>query len=82
MVYARDHSEPMRISSRRNPMCSFYAMEKLCRGLKERNMLGKYASYLYLKLALYFMYVLNVEKMKSTGRTFIIFCMKKEFLHV
>lgn len=73
MVYARDHSEPMRISSRRNPMCSFYAMEKLCRELKERNMLGKYASYLYLKLAAYFMYVLNVEKNEEYRKNFYNF---------
>ncbi|MBD5521757.1 MAG: glycosyltransferase [Lachnospiraceae bacterium] len=39
MVYARDHFEPSRISSNRDPMCVYYAMEKLVIELNERNML-------------------------------------------
>ncbi len=62
MVYARDHSEPLRISNQRNSMCSYYAMEKVCLELKERGMIGKYAPYLYFKLPAYFMYVLTAEK--------------------
>lgn len=61
MVYARDHSEPHRISNRRDPMCAYYAMEKLCRELKGRGMLGQYVSYLYLKMQVYFRYVLTAE---------------------
>lgn len=75
MVYARDHSEPQRISSRRNPMCSYYAMEKLCRELKVRNMLDKYAPYLYFKLPVRFMYVISTEKSEKCKKNFY------DFLH-
>lgn len=62
MVYARDHSEPNRISNRRDPMCAYYAMEKLCRELKGRGMLERYVPYLYLKIQVYFRYVLTAER--------------------
>lgn len=75
MVYARDHSQPHRISSRRNPMCSYYAMEKLCRELKERDMLAKYAPYLYFKLPVCFMYVMSAEKNGECRKNFY------DFLH-
>lgn len=37
MVYARDHAEPSRISSNRNPFCTFMAMEKLQQELIKRD---------------------------------------------
>lgn len=77
MVYARDHSEPQRISNRRNPMCSYDAMEQLCRKLKERDMIGQYAPYLYYRLPAYFMYVLRLEKNEEYKRSFYDFLHKK-----
>ena len=75
MVYARDHSEPQRISNRRNPMCSFDAMEKLCGELKKRDLIGRYAPYLYYRLPAYFMYVLRLEKSEEYKKNFY------DFLH-
>lgn len=75
MVYARDHSEPERISNRRDPIYSFYAMERLCSELKERNMLPQYAAYLYFKLPEFFRYVLSVEKNEEYKKGFY------DFLH-
>lgn len=47
MVYARDHSQPSRISNDRDPMCAYYAMEKLVLEFKKRNMLNHLADFLY-----------------------------------
>lgn len=73
MVYARDHSEPQRISNRRDPICSYYAMEKLCRELKERDMLGRYAPYLYFRLPAYFRYVLKIQGNEEYKKRFYNF---------
>lgn len=73
MVYARDHSEPQRISNNRNPMCTYYAMEKLCRELKERKMLDQYAPYLYFKLPGYLVYALTRDKNEERKKNFYNF---------
>lgn len=73
MVYARDHSEPQRISNQRNPIYSYYAMKKLCGELKKRNMLGKYTPYLYYRLLEYFRYVLTAEKNEEYKKNFYNF---------
>lgn len=77
MVYARDHAEPQRISNRRNPIYSYYAMEKLCSELKKRNMLGEYTPYLYYRLLDYFRYVLTVEKNEEYKKNFYNFLHEK-----
>ncbi len=77
MVYARDHSEPSRISNHRNLMCTYYATEKLCRELKERKMIGKYAPYLYFRLPVYFMYALMIEKNNERKKSFYDFLHKE-----
>lgn len=77
MVYARDHSEPQRISNRRDPMCSYYAMEKLCSELKARDMLGKYAPYLYFRLPAYFRYVLMTQRNEEYKERFYDFLHKE-----
>lgn len=51
MVYARDHFEPSRISNDRDPMCTYYAMEKLAVELNKRNMFDKCAKFYYYALA-------------------------------
>lgn len=73
MVYARDHSEPSRISNHRNPMCAYYAMEKLCIELKKRGMIEKYAPYVYRRLVECFMYLLEIEKNEELKKSFYIF---------
>ncbi|MDE6053082.1 MAG: glycosyltransferase, partial [Lachnospiraceae bacterium] len=73
MVYARDHFETSRISSDRNPMCAYYAMEKLARTLQERNMMEDYAEYLYYAIAIKFWYVLVYRKEERRNENFYKF---------
>ncbi len=73
MVYARDHAEPQRISNRRNPICAYSAMKRLCSELKERKMLTRYAPYLYFKLSDCFLYVLSAEKREEHRKNFYDF---------
>lgn len=68
MVYARDHSQPQRISNRRNLMCCYAALEHLCKKLRERGMLGKYAPYLYYRLPAYLIHMLSLEKNEERRR--------------
>lgn len=77
MVYARDHSEPQRISNRRNPMSAYYAMEKVCRELSKRGMLAEYAPYLYYRLPVHFIYALLIEENEQSKKDFYDF-LKKE----
>ena len=80
MVYARDHSEPQRISNDRNPMCAYYAFEKLCEELNEREMLGQYAPYVYFRLPGYLMSVLSREKNEERKKNFYDFLHNKGVL--
>lgn len=75
MVYARDHFEVSRISSDRDPMCAYYAMENLARVLAERNMIKDYAKYLYYAMASKFRYVLIYRRDEERNRKFY------QFLH-
>lgn len=75
MVYARDHSEPSRISNDRDPMCAYYAMQKLLRELKERDMLEKFADFFYYIFVSNMMYVLEREKNAERRHNFY------DFLH-
>lgn len=75
MVYARDHFEVSRISSDRNPMFAYYAMERLARLLKERGMIQYLAEYLYYVMASKFRYVLIYRKDEKRNREFY------QFLH-
>lgn len=70
MVYARDHSEPDRISNNRDPMCTYLAVERLCRELKERDMIRAYAPYLYFRLAAYFIFILTSKKYEAYKKSF------------
>lgn len=80
MVYARDHLEPQRISNQRTPMCAYYAMETVCKELKERNMIGRYASYLYHRLPTYFIYVLTSPQYEKYNKDFYDFLHKEGIL--
>ncbi|MDE6053729.1 MAG: glycosyltransferase [Lachnospiraceae bacterium] len=75
MVYARDHDEPSRISRDRNPMCAYYAIEKLAKELKERNMMEKCFIHLYHFMANTFWSLLIYGK---DGKRSKDFC---QFLH-
>ena len=80
MVYVRDHSEPQRISNDRDPMCAYYASEKLCRELKEREMFGQYAPYVYYRLPRYLLAVLSREKNEERKKKFYDFLHEKGVL--
>lgn len=80
MVYARDHSGPQRISNNIDPMCIYYALEKLCKELKERNMLSQYASYLYYRSLEYFLRAIAVEKDEERKKRFYDFLHKEGIL--
>ncbi len=49
MVYARDHFEPTRISYKRDPMCTYMALEKIQKELIERNKFGELYNYFYYR---------------------------------
>lgn len=73
MAYARDHSEPSRISNDRNPMCAYYAMEKLGEELTKRNMMNELAGNFYYQLTGSLIAVLNKEKNEERKRDFYNF---------
>ena len=49
MVYARDHDNPTRISFDRDPMCVYYAMEKIGRALIDRKVFEPLSEHYYLR---------------------------------
>ena len=73
MVYARDHFESSRISNDRDPMCVYYAMEKLIRELRKRNLLAELAGYFYYQLSWHLVAALNKEKNEERKRGFYNF---------
>lgn len=75
MVYARDHFEPSRISTNRDPMCVYYAMEKLVIELKERNMLCNLEDSLFYILASKILAAVKEEKNAERKKAFY------QFLH-
>lgn len=73
MVYVRDHFEPSRISNDRDPMCAYYAMEKLAVELSNRNMFGRFADFYYGVLAFDMLYLLRKEKDEARKKSFYCF---------
>lgn len=49
MVYARDHYNPTRISFDRDPMCVYYAMERIGRALIDRKVFESLSEHFYLR---------------------------------
>lgn len=79
MVYVRDHFEPSRISNDRDPMCAYYAMEKLAIELNKRNMLGRFAEFYYGVLADDLLYLLTNGQGAERKRSFYLFLKKEGF---
>lgn len=73
MVYARDHFEPSRISNDRDPMCAYYAMEKLGAELRKRNMMADLSPYFYYRFLEMMFSVLKNEKKEERKRDFYNF---------
>lgn len=63
MVYARDHSEPMRISYKRDPMCTFLAMEKVQKELIRRKRFAQLYRHFYYRV--YWILKSALEKTKD-----------------
>lgn len=77
MVYARDHFEASRISNDRDPMCAYYAMEKLAEELNKRNMMNDLAKYFYYRCLTMMFSVMNTEKDEKRRRSFYNFLHNK-----
>lgn len=73
MVYARDHFESSRISSDRDPMCAYYAMEKLGAELRKRNMMANLSPYFYHRFLGMMLSVLKNVKKEEGKRDFYNF---------
>lgn len=73
MVYARDHFEPSRISNNRDPMCAYYAMERLAKELSDRKMFGRFAGFYYYILASSVLHLLEKEKDMERKKSFYNF---------
>lgn len=73
MVYARDHTNLSRISSAREPMCAYYAMERLGMELKVRNRMNDLAEHFYYRMSLMMLHVLRNEKSEERKRDFYSF---------
>ena len=77
MVYLREHFESSRISSGRDPMCAYQALEKIARELRERNMMDKLAEFFYCTLVSDIFYALDKEKNEERKREFYYFLQRK-----
>lgn len=77
MIYARDHDEPSRISSHRNPMCSYEAYEHLLKVLLNRGKLGALYQHYFYKAFFSFKYALEQIKDPMEARTFYEFLQNK-----
>ncbi len=76
MVYARDHSEPMRISSKRDPMCTFLAMEKIQKELIVRNQFAQLYEHFYYRV--YWNLKSALEKTKSGEEKEAFYCFLRQ----
>lgn len=73
MLYARNHFALSRISNNRDPMCAYYAMEKLGAELKTRNMMADLAAHFYYRMLIMMLSVLKNEKDEERKRNFYNF---------
>lgn len=80
MVYAREHSEPSRISNVRDPVFACYAMEKLAEELDKRGMFGELANSYYYALAAVLPHLLAKEKDEECRKKFYRFLKDEEIL--
>lgn len=75
MIYARDHTEPSRISNARDPMCAYHAMERLAGELQKRKMMNNLAAHFYHRCLMMLLNVLKKEKKEERKGSFY------EYLH-
>ena len=73
MVYARDHFEPSRISIDRDPMCVYWAMEKIGNELVQRKLLHNFSDYYYCLLFFYLRTAILRTKKKENANLFYNF---------
>lgn len=82
MLYARNHFTLSRISNNRDPMCAYYAMEKLGTELKARNMMADLAAHFYYRMLIMMLSVLKNEKDGKRQRDFYNFLHYKGILNL
>lgn len=73
MLYARDHFAASRISNDRDPMCAYYAMEKLGAELRKRNKMTDLAAHFYYRMLRMLLTILKNEKNADRKRNFYNF---------
>ena len=77
MVYARDHFEESRISYDRNPMCAYFAIERIGKELIARKIFTTFAEYYYLLAYSVLVNALKVTKKEENRVQFYEFLMRK-----
>lgn len=77
LLYAREHQVQTRISSNRNPMCVYEALEKLQQELIQRGIFEQFFQYFYC--IVYWNILTAIEKTKdeNTAKNFYMFLQKK-----
>lgn len=73
MVYARDHDSLTRISHDRNPMCAYWAIEKMGKDLAQRNLFSVVAQYYFCFTVYCLMGLISGEKDKEKAKSFYDF---------
>lgn len=73
LLYTRKHSEPSRISNHRDPMCAYYAWEKLAEELAERNMLKDVWEHYFITFSTVVLSRLRNEEKEEKQRKFYLF---------
>ncbi|MDE6386814.1 MAG: glycosyltransferase [Lachnospiraceae bacterium] len=80
MVYVRDHDEPDRISSNRDPMCSYLAFLQIAEELVKRNIFSELSAHFYYFLLRAVRCALLQCRTEEKARTFYQF-FQKEGIH-
>lgn len=73
MVYARDHDTLTRISHDRNPMCAYWAIEKMGKDLVQRNIFSMAAQHYFCFTVYCLMGLISGEKNKEIAESFYSF---------
>ncbi|MCM1231015.1 MAG: glycosyltransferase [Ruminococcus flavefaciens] len=73
MVYARDHETPTRISNDRDPMCAYWAREKIGKELLKRNVFGEAVQHYFYRTAYHLMGIISEEKDRERAEIFYNF---------
>ena len=77
MIYARDHFEPTRISSNRDPMCAYLAMKKVHEELIRRGVFDKLFRHFYCRLFFSLQSAIKRTKSVQSAKEFYSFLQRE-----